>query len=62
MIRAFVFIEAEPTRVQELVPELQGMKLASSVIRSVILQVYAVTGHYDLIALIESPDLQSLGD
>jgi DNA-binding Lrp family transcriptional regulator len=58
MIRAFVFIEAEPTRVQELVPELQGMKLASSV----ILQVYAVTGHYDLIALIESPDLQSLGD
>lgn len=58
MIRAFVFIEAEPTRVQELVPELQGMKLASSVIQ----EVYAVTGRYDLIALIESPDLQSLGD
>lgn len=58
MIRAFVFIEAEPTRVQELVPELQGMKLASSVIQ----EVHAVTGRYDLIALIESPDLQSLGD
>lgn len=58
MIRAFVFIEAEPTRVQDLVPELQGMQLASSVIQ----EVYAVTGRYDLVALIESPDLQSLGD
>ena len=58
MIQAFVFIEAEPTRVQELVSELAGMKLAASVIK----EVHAVTGHYDLIALIESPDLQSLGD
>ena len=58
MIRAFVFIEAEPTRVQELLPELQGMQLASSVIQ----EVYAVTGRYDLVAMIESPDLQSLGD
>lgn len=58
MIQAFVFIEAEPGRVQELVTELAGMELASSVIK----QVYAVTGRYDLIALIESPDLPSLGD
>ena len=58
MIQAFVFIEAEPSRVQELVEELAGMQLASSVIK----QVYAVTGHYDLIALIESPDITSLGD
>jgi DNA-binding Lrp family transcriptional regulator len=58
MIRAFVFIEAEPGRVQELVKELAGMELASSVIE----QVYAVTGRYDLIALIKSPDLPSLGD
>ncbi len=58
MIRAFVFIEAEPTRVQELVPELAGMKLASSVIK----EVHAITGRYDLVALVESPDLQSLGD
>jgi DNA-binding Lrp family transcriptional regulator len=57
MIQAFVFIEAEPTRVQELVTELAGMKLAASVIK----EVHAVTGRYDLIALIESPDLQSLG-
>ena len=58
MIQAFVFIEAEPTRVQELVSELAGMKLAASVIK----EIHAVTGRYDLIALIESPDLQSLGD
>ncbi len=58
MIQAFVFIEAEPTRVQELVTELAGMELAASVIK----EVHTVTGRYDLIALIESPDLQSLGD
>lgn len=58
MLQAFVFIEAEPGRVQELVQELAGMELAASVIK----QVYAVTGRYDLIALIESPDIPSLGD
>ncbi len=58
MLQAFVFIEAEPARIQELVDELAGMKLASSVIK----QVHAVTGRWDLIALIESPDLPSLGD
>ena len=51
-------VEAEPSRVQELVEELAGMELNSSVIK----QVYAVTGRYDLIALIESPDIASLGD
>lgn len=58
MIQAFVFIEAEPGRIQELVPELAGLKLASSVIK----EVHAVTGRYDLVALIESPDIPSLGD
>ena len=58
MIQAYVFIEAEPGRVQELVQELAGMKLAASVIK----EVHAVTGHWDLIALIESPDVPSLGD
>ena len=58
MIQAFVFIEAEPGRVQELVGELAGMELAASVIK----QVYAVTGRWDLIALIETPDLPSMGD
>ena len=58
MIQAFVFIEAEPSRVEELVEELAGMELDSSVIK----QVYAVTGRYDLMAFIESPDITSLGD
>ncbi len=58
MIQAFVLIEAEPSRVQELVEELVGMELDSSVIK----QVYAVTGRYDLMAFIESPDITSLGD
>ncbi len=58
MIQAFVFIEAEPGRVEELVGELAGMELAASVIK----EVFAVTGRWDLIARIESPDLPSLGD
>ena len=58
MIQAFVFIEAEPSRVQDLVEELAGMELDSSVIK----QVYAITGRYDLMALIESPDITSMGD
>ncbi len=58
MIQAFVFIEAEPGRIEELVQELAGMKLAASVIK----EVHAVTGRWDLIARIESPDLTSLGD
>jgi DNA-binding Lrp family transcriptional regulator len=58
MIRAFVLIQAEPSRVEELVEDLSGMRLAASEIK----EVYAVTGRWDLIALIESPDLSSLGD
>ncbi|MBK7202087.1 hypothetical protein [Candidatus Amarolinea dominans] len=58
MIQALVLIEAEPTRVQELVQELQDLKLDDSIIK----HVYGVTGRYDLVALIESPDLQALGN
>lgn len=58
MIQAYILIEAEPSRVQELVQELNEMELAGSVIK----QVNAVTGRFDLIAYVESPDLQSLGD
>lgn len=58
MIRAFVFIEAEPARVQELVGELAGMQLDASTIK----EVHAVIGRWDLVALIESPDVISLGD
>jgi hypothetical protein len=58
MVSAYVLISAEPGRVQELVGELRGMQLADSVISS----VHAVTGRFDLIALVESPDLPSLGN
>jgi DNA-binding Lrp family transcriptional regulator len=58
MVSAYVLISAEPGRVQELVNELRGMQLADSVIT----QVHAVTGRFDLIAHVESPDLQSLGN
>lgn len=58
MIHAYVLIEAEPTRVQELVRELPDMELEGSVIK----HVHAVVGRFDLIAFVESPDLQSLGN
>ena len=58
MIYAYVLIEAEPSRVQELIRELPNMELEGSVIK----QVHAVTGRYDLIAFVESPDLPSLGN
>ena len=58
MIYAYVLIEAEPTRVQDLMQELPGLELEGSVIQ----QIHAVTGRYDLIAFVESPDLQSLGN
>ncbi len=58
MLEAFVFIQAEPARTQELVQELAGLRLSASVIK----EVYAVTGRWDLIARIESPDITSLGD
>ncbi len=58
MIQAYVLIEAEPVRVQDLMQELPNMELDGSIIK----QVHAVTGRYDLIAFVESPDLQSLGN
>lgn len=58
MIHAYVLIQCEPTRVQELMQELPNMELEGSVIK----QCHVVTGQYDLIAFVESPDLQSLGN
>lgn len=58
MIYAYVLIEAEPSRVQELVEELAGMELDASVIKS----VHATTGRFDLIAYVESPTVQDLGN
>lgn len=58
MIYAYVLIEAEPSRVQELVEELTDMELDASVIKS----VHATTGRFDLIAYVEAPTVQDLGN
>lgn len=57
MVYAYVLIQAEPSRVPELVQELTNMTLDASVIKS----VHATTGRFDLIAFVESPTLQDLG-
>jgi uncharacterized protein with GYD domain len=57
MIQAYVLIEAEPARVQDLLKELPGLELEGSVIK----HCHVVTGRYDLVAFVESPDLQQLG-
>lgn len=57
MIQAYVLIQAEPTRIQDLMKELPGLELDGSIIK----QCHAVTGRFDIVAFVESPDLQQLG-
>jgi DNA-binding Lrp family transcriptional regulator len=55
-IKAFVLVEAEPARVRDLKEELDQMELADSKITA----VHALTGPYDLLVEVESPDLNAL--
>ena len=57
MIRAFVLIEADQTRVKEIKEALPEIELEGS--RVVAVEVTA--GPYDLIARVESTDLTQLG-
>lgn len=57
MVRAFVLIEADQTRVKEIKEGLPEIELDGS--RVVAVEV--VTGPYDLIATVESTDLAQLG-
>lgn len=57
MIRAFVLIEADQTRVKEIKAALPEIELDGS--RVVAVEVTA--GPYDLIASVESSDLAQLG-
>lgn len=57
MVRAFVLIEADQTRVKELKEELPGIELDGSR----IVTVDVVAGPFDLIATVESSDLAQLG-
>jgi uncharacterized protein with GYD domain len=56
-VRAYVFIEADQTRVRELQESLTDMTLAGSR----VVAVDVVAGQYDLIATVESTDMEQLG-
>lgn len=57
MVRAFVLIEADQTRVREIKETLPEIELDGS--RVVAVEI--VAGPYDLIATVESTDLAQLG-
>lgn len=57
MVRAYVLIEVDQTRVKELREELPGIELEGSR----VVTVDVVAGPYDLIAMVESTDLAQLG-
>lgn len=56
MVQAYVLIQAETARVEELVEELAHMQLDATVIKD----IRAVMGQYDLIALVEAPTLNDM--
>ncbi len=56
-VKAFVLIEADQTRVEELRDSLPEIELAGSRVTAVSI----VSGPYDLVATVESSDLTQLG-
>ncbi|NDJ60003.1 MAG: Lrp/AsnC family transcriptional regulator [Chloroflexi bacterium] len=58
MINAYLLIDAEPARLQDLVEELADMKLDHTVVKS----VHAVAGQFNLIAYVEAPSVPELGE
>jgi DNA-binding Lrp family transcriptional regulator len=52
--RAFVLIETAVGKTKDVVGELSGVEAVAS--------VDVVTGPYDIIAIIEAPDLSSVGE
>ncbi|MEP7214984.1 MAG: hypothetical protein ABI782_01960 [Anaerolineaceae bacterium] len=56
-VRAYVLIEADQTRVQELKETLPGIELAGSA----VVRCDVVAGPYDLVCEVESTDLSQLG-
>ena len=57
MVRAYVLIEADQTRVKEIQEQLPAIELDGSR----VVTVDVVAGPYDLIATVESTDLAQLG-
>lgn len=56
-MKAYVLIEAAPGRVRDLLTDLAGKQRANSKVVS----LDAVTGPYDLIAVVEGPDIDAIG-
>ena len=56
-VRAYVLVEADQTRVQELKESLPEIQLEGSR----IVRAETVTGPYDLVLEVESTDLSQLG-
>lgn len=54
MTRAYILVEALPGKAIELVNAIKGLAGVKT--------VHLVTGPYDVIAFVETPDLKSLGD
>ena len=54
MTRAYILIEALPGKAIELTNAIRGL--------SGVKTVHLVTGPYDVIAFVETPDLKSLGE
>jgi len=58
VIYAYLLIDAEPSRLQDLVEELADMKLDHTVVKS----VHATTGQFNLIAYVEAPSISEMGE
>lgn len=54
MVNAYILIEAEPGKIKEIVDEVAKLKETKS--------VCSVTGPYDIIILIETENIDKLGD
>ena len=53
-VRAYILVETEVGKIKDVARDLQGL--------SGVEVVNAVTGPYDLIAVIDAPDLNAVGD
>jgi DNA-binding Lrp family transcriptional regulator len=53
-VKAFILVDTSPGKAKEVVQKLRGVKG--------VIQAHTVTGPHDIIALVESGDVSSLGE
>ncbi len=53
-VKAFILVDTSPGKAREVVQKLRGVKG--------VIQAHTVTGPHDIIALVESGDVSSLGE